>query len=1066
MKIRLKYILLVVMVLSVFACIRSTVAAETTETVYETARPSINGHLHVQGNVLADENNREVQLRGVSTHGLTWYPEYINDDFFADISSDWNCNMIRLAMYSEIYCENPEESLSLMKKGIDAAIKADMYVLVDWHILNDYDPNMNKAQAAEFFDLISKEYAEYPNLIFEICNEPNGETDWSYVLRYSNEIIPVIRKNMPEACIVIGTPEYDRNLASAVIRPLEFDNVLYVLHFYCATHNEGLRGELEAAVEAGLPVFISECGISEASGDGDIDFPQAVEWFTYLKEHNISYAVWSLSDKDETSAFFNPGFVPNHVPLDSELTLCGKWIRELIRGADPASIPVTNESYVKGKWERFRSWLSDSLGNQGYRAVNKWIFLFGISALSGLLCMLVRIFLLRRGGNGKKTYDSIYKEEDRTTRKGNSLLLAGIILFISICCTIAYLLWRILFSVPYQAGIIACTGNILLLFVEIIGFAETLVLYDNLLGMKNHPLPEIKEEEYPDVDIFIATYNEPVDLLRKTVNGCKHLKYPDTEKVHIWVCDDNHREEMKQMAQEMGVGYFDREDHEGAKAGNLNHALSLTKAPYIVTFDADMIPRSDFLLKTIPYFVDVENRNSGVPDKEQIHLGLLQTPQCFYDPDVFQYALYSEKRAPNEQDFFYRTIEAAKTSSNSVIYGGSNTVLSRRALQDIGGFYTKSITEDFATGLLIEAAGYVSLGLSEPLASGQTPNTYTDHIKQRIRWGRGVIATAKQLKIFQNKNLNPAQKISYWSSVSYWYSPLKNLIYMLSPLLYAALAIPVFRCSWPELIVYWLPMYIMQDLCLKILSNHTISLKWSGIYETSVMPHLLMPVIQESFGKTMSTFKVTDKSAKNGKRVVDMRLMRPFLILIVLSVIGIIRIFYIMNTQRLISLLILLFWVVRNLYYLIMAVFLVDGRDSDHEVVRVTDAENVIVEVAHGEDKGKIYEGITVLMTEHKVRVYLDEGDDLKNGTSVKLKIENKEYPVELEGTITNVHLSRHGNVSTHEIEILDFKACKEAYLQLLYDRIPTLPQELHNDFGIFMHLWQNIAHRVARTRL
>lgn len=169
--------------------------------------------------------------------------------------------------------------------------------------------------------------------------------------------------------------------------------------------------------------------------------------------------------------------------------------------------------------------------------------------------------------------------------------------------------------------------------------------------------------------------------------------------------------------------------------------------------DAEMIVKSDFLLKTIPYFVDVEKRQADVASKDKIRLGFLQTPQCFYDPDLFQHALYSERRAPNEQDFFYRTIEVARTSTNSVIYGGSNTVLSRRALEDIGGFYMGSITEDFATGILIQSAGYVSLAIPEPLASGQTPHTYKEHIQQRVRWGRGVIVTAKKLKLFRNKNL-------------------------------------------------------------------------------------------------------------------------------------------------------------------------------------------------------------------------------------------------------------------------------------------------------------------------
>jgi len=270
--------------------------------------------------------------------------------------------------------------------------------------------------------------------------------------------------------------------------------------------------------------------------------------------------------------------------------------------------------------------------------------------------------------------------------------------------------------------------------------------------------------------------------------------------------------------------------------------------------------------------VDAELKNKDLPEKEQIHLGLLQTPQCFYDPDVFQHALYSEKRAPNEQDFFYRTIEPAKTSTNSVIYGGSNTVLSRAALDKIGGFYTESITEDFA-----------------------------------------------------------------------------------------AFAIPVFKCNWLELLVFWLPMFIMQDVNLQVCSKRTISQKWSGIYETGVMPHLLIPIIKESMGISLSTFKVTDKSGKKAEHESDVRSMIPFILLILLSAAGIVRIIYIFNSMQAIGLCILLFWIIRNLYYLILSVFLVDDRDSDIEPVKVMDAVPVSVTDKTDKSGNREYEGVTTL---------------------------------------------------------------------------------------------------------
>ena len=1034
------------------------------------ARPSSTGRLHVAGTTLADEAGQTVVLRGVSTHGLTWFPDFISESLFRQVSTEWNGNLVRLAMYSSQYCDGyEEENLALLRKGIDAAIAADMYVLVDWHILEDGNPNRHVEQAKQFFAQIASEYADVPNLLFEICNEPNGETAWSDVLAYCVEVIPVIREQVPESVILVGTPEYDRNLGSAVLRPVPYDNVMAVLHFYAGTHGEGLLDELKAAVESGLPVFVSECGISEETGDGNRNFAMAARWFDYLDRNSISYSVWSFSDKNESSAIFRPGFEADGPFRDADLTVSGRWVKALISGEDPNTIPYPSPTLEKGRLSQIWTFLSSALGERGTATMHSWPVFAGIAVLALLLFASAAGVLSGTAKKKNRTYDDLLRGEDGSGKAPmtNAQKLMACALILSILFTLIYLCWRVRYSIPKGSGVLPIAANILLLAVELLGFAESLVLFRSLFGLREHPLPEIAEDAYPDVDIFIATYNEPTDLLRRTVNGCTHLQYPDPGKVHIWICDDNRRSEMRALAEEMGVGYFDRPDNKGAKAGNLNHALALTSAPYVVTLDADMIPRSDFLLKTIPYFVDAEERNRKLPEDRRLPLGLLQTPQCFYDPDVFQYALYSEKRAPNEQDFFYRTIEPAKTSTNSVIYGGSNTVIARKALEDVGGFYTGSITEDFATGLLIESHGYVSLGLPEPLASGQTPHTFKEHIQQRTRWGRGVIATARQLKIWRRKNLSLAQKISYWSSVVYWYSPIKNLIYILSPLMFAVFALPVFRCNWLELLVFWLPMYVMQDVCLKLCSKRTISHKWSGIYETSVMPHLLIPIIKESLGITLSAFKVTDKTRKAEKHSADLRSMLPFLILALLSVFGIVRAVLIMDRAHAISLLILLFWLVRNLYFLILSIFLVDGRDDDTEPVKVQDFIPVTVEVLYGSSgSGGSSAGITTQLNEHSLTVFLDEGVSPGIGDHVRVNVSGANgHQAQVQGVVTGVRQTRRSENRTQTIEILDFGSDRYEYWEILYDRIPSLPQSLQKDFGIIPHLWQNIAHRVARTR-
>ncbi|MBR6158680.1 MAG: glycosyltransferase, partial [Lachnospiraceae bacterium] len=657
-----------------------------------------------------------------------------------------------------------------------------------------------------------------------------------------------------------------------------------------------------------------------------------------------------------------------------------------------------------------------------------------------------------------KTYDDLFEKDagpassDRTRS-----IIYRIVIIASVFFTLLYLVWRIWFSIPKGSGALAVTGNISLLVVEIFGFLESVILYVHLMRMKDHPLPKIADEEYPDVDIFIATYNEPADLLRKTINGCNHLLYPDRSKVHVWLCDDNRRAEMRQLAEEMNIGYFDRPDNKGAKAGNLNHALALTSAPYVVTLDADMIPRSNFLLKTIPYFVDAKKRSENLPEDKKIRLGLLQTPQCFYTPDVFQYALYSEKTAPNEQDFFYRTIEVAKTSSNSVIYGGSNTVIAREALDAIGGFFTESITEDFATGMLIESNGFVSLATPEPLASGMTPSTYKEHIQQRKRWGRGVISTAKQLHIFR-RPLSIMQKLSYFSSVAYWFSPVKNLIYLISPLFFACFAIPVFKCGWLDLVMYWLPMFIMQDVALRIFSGNSVSLKWSGIYETSVMPKLLVPILKETFGITTSVFEVTDKSKKKIRRKTDFRAMTPFLVLLVLCTFGIIRSIYVLSVIKAMGIVVLLFWLIRNTYFLIMSLFLIDGRDGSSDDVTVIDAEPITLRRLKEPDM--TYEGITTFLTIHSMKVFMDEAEGFTLGDRITVSFSSD---VNMECLITSITNSRHGDSCVLGIEITDMCGAKDEYMQILHDRIPSLPQSLTRDYGIINHMLRNIAYRILR---
>lgn len=301
------------------------------------ASPSTTGALHVEGAHLVDASGNPVQLRGVSTHGLAWYPQYVNQEFFNELKQDWGANVVRLALYSAEeggYATDASRTdlNELVLKGVEYATKADMYVVVDWHTLTDGNPWTNEWAAAEFFRVMSRDLAKYDNVIYEICNEPNGDTTWADVKSYAGEIIPIIRGNDPDAVIVVGTPTWSQDVQEAAADPIAEDNIMYTLHFYAATHQADLRERLRTAVEGGLPVFVTEFGICEASGDGKIDYDSADEWVKHMDELDVSYICWNLSNKKETSALFKPKCKKTDGFTLDDLTDAGLWLVDTLHG--------------------------------------------------------------------------------------------------------------------------------------------------------------------------------------------------------------------------------------------------------------------------------------------------------------------------------------------------------------------------------------------------------------------------------------------------------------------------------------------------------------------------------------------------------------------------------------------------------------------------------------------------------------------------------------------------------------------------------------------------------------
>jgi endoglucanase len=257
------------------------------------------GQLSVKGTQLVDKNQTPIVLRGVSFGWHSMWPRFYNEKAVAWLKKDFDCTIVRAAMGIEIgehsYNKETQFSKDKIESVIKGAIKSDIYVIVDWH-----SHNINLNEAVAYFDEISKKYGKYPNVIYEVFNEPDYET-WPEVKEYSEKVIKAIRANDPDNIILVGCPKWDQDVNLPAADPIKgYDNLMYTMHFYAATHQKELRDRTDEALKSGLPIFISESAGMEATGDGPLDRKAWQEYIDWMETRKLSWITWSISDKDET----------------------------------------------------------------------------------------------------------------------------------------------------------------------------------------------------------------------------------------------------------------------------------------------------------------------------------------------------------------------------------------------------------------------------------------------------------------------------------------------------------------------------------------------------------------------------------------------------------------------------------------------------------------------------------------------------------------------------------------------------------------------------------------------
>ncbi len=315
-------------------CITIAFSLEAQEPEHRSGVVDSYGQLHISGSCVVNANHDTVTLEGMSLFWSQWIDKYYNYDCIKWLRDDFHCDVIRAAMAIEYkgYLKNPEREKKKVFDVIDACIDLGVYVIVDWH---SHAAHLNVKESVEFFSEVAGKYREYPNIIYEIYNEPVNVT-WDSVIRpYCEQVIAAIRKYDPDNIVIVGTPQWSQDVDKAADNPLSDPNVAYALHFYAGTHKQWLRDKADVALSKGLAVWISEFGTCKADGKGNIDFEELNLWFDYMDKNMLSWCNWSVADKKETASIVKPGSSGKGNWSQDDLTASGKLIREKIRMKNP-----------------------------------------------------------------------------------------------------------------------------------------------------------------------------------------------------------------------------------------------------------------------------------------------------------------------------------------------------------------------------------------------------------------------------------------------------------------------------------------------------------------------------------------------------------------------------------------------------------------------------------------------------------------------------------------------------------------------------------------------------------
>jgi cellulose synthase (UDP-forming) len=452
-----------------------------------------------------------------------------------------------------------------------------------------------------------------------------------------------------------------------------------------------------------------------------------------------------------------------------------------------------------------------------------------------------------------------------------------IVVSILLAVTIRYVLWRSL-STLNLSNPLDGVFSLGLLFMELlIIFSYSFQLYlmlkvkDRRREADRMAVTVIDGSFTPSVDILIPTYNEPDFILRRTIIGCQALDYTNKK---IYLLDDTRRPKIQQLAKELGCQYITRPDNRHAKAGNLNHALTKTSGELIVVFDADFIPTQNFLTRTVGFFQDEK-------------MALVQTNQSFYNPDPVARNLGLDDVLTEEVEIFSRHYQLLRDGVETAVCYGSSFVVRRSYLEDVGGFVTDSLSEDYFTGIRLVARGYRFIYLDEKLSAGLAAENIAAHLLQRVRWTRGTLQA-----FFIDSNpltipgLRPLQRLAHFEGLLQWFVNIPRVVFLLMPLAYLFLRVVPVRASFAEWLYFFLPYYLISLTTFSWINKRSRSALLSDLYSVVQCFPLAITAIQVMLNPFSQGFKVTPKGLSQKHFTFNWMLALPLILLLGATLVG------------------------------------------------------------------------------------------------------------------------------------------------------------------------------------